>query len=258
VLAIVTPVPATAQVGFELTSSLSDPRADVRVAAARALGRLGITAAGAQLVGRIADDALEVRLAAIRTVGELRERAAVPTLTEHVEFYRRGIVGRQAYDALARIGDPRSAPLFELHRGSKDPARRMASYEGLARSGAARDTAGLEAALAAERDDQVRLAIAFALASSGRSLAPVVEALADDFLRPQALRYLVEIAPAHVPELLMRLRDPNPVIRQHVAIALGFLRGEETGRALSGAAGDSNPLVRNAVLVALQRIRTSP
>jgi HEAT repeat protein len=258
VLAIVARMPASSEIAFELMASLSDRLSDVRLAAARALGRLRVTAAGLQLVGRINDEALDVRLAAMRALGDIRERSAVPALTEQFEFYTRGIAGRQALDALARIGDPRSVPLFETHRGSDHPERRMAAYEGLARSGAAKTTAGLEAELAPERDEQVRLALAFALASSGRSLAPIVEALAgEDHLRLQALGYLVELAPVHAAELQTRLRDPDPVVRQHVAVALGFLGGPETSQALAAAATDTNPLVRNAVQVAQLRLRST-
>jgi HEAT repeat protein len=259
VLGIVARTPTSSEIAsFELIASLSDRRSDVRLAAARALGRLRVPSAGHQLVGRINDDALDVRLAAMRALGDIRERSAVPALTEQFEYYTRGVAGRQALDALARIGDPRSVPLFETHRGSDHPDRRMAAYEGLARSGGAKTTAGLEAELASERDAQVRLALAFALASSGRSVAPIVEGLAgEDHLRQQALGYLVELAPAHAAELQTRLRDPDPVVRQHVAIALGFLGGPETSQALAAAATDTNPLVRNAVQIAQLRIRST-
>ena len=255
VLAIVSPTPVADTMAFELLASLSDRNADVRVAAARALGRLRVTAAGLQLVGRVNDEALEVRLAAMRALGDIRERSAAPALTEQFEFYDRGIAGRQALDALARIGDPRSIPVFEACRGSDRPDRRVAAYEGLARSGAAKAAARLEAELAAERDERVRLALAFALASSGRSVAPLIEALTADDLKLQALEYLVEIGTMHAAELQTRLRDPDPLVRQHVAIALGFVGGPEASAALAAASTDENALVRNAVQVAQLRIR---
>ena len=257
VLAIVSPTPISDTMTFELMASLSDRSADVRVAAARALGRLRVKAAGLQLVGRVNDEVLDVRLAAMRALGDIRERAAAPALTEQFEFYDRGIAGRQALDALARIGDPRSIPVFEACKGSDRQDRRVAAYEGLARSGAAKAPGPLESQLATERDERVRLALAFALAASGRSVAPLIEALANDDLRPQALEYLVELGTRHAAELQTRLRDPDPLVRQHVAIALGFVGGPEADAALAAAANDANPLVRNAVQVAQLRIRSA-
>ncbi len=116
---IVSPRPASESVAFELIASLSDRDPAVRVAAARALGRLRIKAAGVPLVGRVNDEILDVRLAAMRALGDLRETRAVPALTDQFEFYVRGVAGRAAIDALARIADDASVPLFESQSGSR-------------------------------------------------------------------------------------------------------------------------------------------
>jgi HEAT repeat protein len=257
-MAIVSPRPASERAAFELIASLSDRDPAVRIAAARALGRLGIKAAGVPLVGRVNDEVLEVRLAAMRALGDVRETRAVPALTDQFEFYVRGVAGRAAIDALARIADDASVPLFESQSGSGYPAHRRAAYEGLARTRAAKVSASrIDGARGSEDDRRVRLAMAYAVASAGSPLTPIVEALADSDLAAQALEYLVELGPARTADLAALLRDQNPLVRRNVATALGFTGGSQAESALAAARQDPDDTVRHAIEIAQLRIRNA-
>jgi HEAT repeat protein len=254
-LGIVLAPPVSDTVAFEITSSLSDREPSVRIAAARALGRLHVKAAGAELVGRVNDEDLDVRLASMRALEDLREERAVAALTDQFNFYVRGVAGRAAISALGAIGHSSSVPLFEAQSTSRYPAHRWAAYEGLARSGrAAAIVPRIETAMASEKDTRVRLAMAFALASAGKEgVSQIIDALADRAHADPALTYLIDLGQPHVSAIAARLNDPNPAVREQVAIALGFIGGPDAVAALKGANREGEPAVRNAIDVAVVR-----
>jgi HEAT repeat protein len=257
-LGVVLTPPIDTRVADELTYSLADPAREVRLAAVRALGRLRATRAGDQLIGRIVDPDLAVRLAAIRAVGEIREARALVALREQLGYYGTATAGRAALDALARIAHPSTAGLFEQERFSRHDANRRIAYEGIARLGGIRDadTTAVEQRLVEERDGEVRLAIAFALAAADRPyMDRVVQSVADPDLTDQAMEYLVELGRARPGALVPHLRDGDPIVRARVAIATGLVGDQRGEPELTRLTTDGDPSVRRAAQVALLRLR---
>jgi HEAT repeat protein len=252
---VLTP-PVSDAVAFELVASLSDREPSVRIAAALALARLQVQDAGVALVGRINDEDLDVRLASMRALGDLRYKGAVPALTDQFEFYVRGVAGRAAIGALGAIGDSSSNTLFMMQSKLGYPAHRKAAYEGLARTGQARVAfPRIEEAMASEKDTRVLTAMGFALASAGHDgIDRVLDALSDRDRSDEALAYLVELGQPRVAAVSARLSDPNPLVREQIATALGFIGGPEAAEALKGASGEADPQVRHAIEVAQMRL----
>jgi HEAT repeat protein len=259
-LGVVMTPPVAPNVADELIYSLADPDRSVRLAATRALGRLRATRAGDHLIGRIVDTDLSVRLAAIRAVGEIREARALVALQEQLEYYRGATAGRTALEALARIAHRSTWELFSLERFSKSDAHRRYAYEGLARLGGipAADAIAVEQLLAEERDEAVAAAMAFALAAAGRPFVDrVVMALVDADTANQALDYIVELGTARPAVLVPYLKNSDAMVRERVAMAMGFVADPGIEAALTELTTDGNPSVRRAADTALIRMRTS-
>ena len=259
-LGVVMTPPIDARVADELIYSLADPDNSVRLAATRSLGRLRATRGGDHLIGRIVDPDLPVRLAAMRAVGEIREARALVALQEQLDYYRGATAGRTALEALARIAHRSTWELFTRERLSKNEAHRRYAYEGIARLGGiqAADAVATEQLLIEERDEAVVTAIAFALAAAGRPYVErVVMALIDPDTANQAIDYVVELGSARPAALVPYLRHADPLVRERVATAMGFVADADAEAALSPLTSDGDPSVHRAAETALIRMRVS-
>jgi HEAT repeat protein len=259
-LAVVMTPPIDDRVADELIYSLADADNSVRLAAARSLGRLHAARAGDQLIGRMVDPDLPVRLAAMRAVGEIREARGLVALQEQLEYYRGGIAGRTALEALARIAHRSTWELFNRERLSKSEAHRRYAYEGIARLGGipAADAVATEQLLFEERDEAVLTAMAFALAAAGKPyMERVVLAVTDPDTANQAIDYVVELGTAQPSVLVPYLKHTDAIVRERVATAMGFVTDAGVEAALSQLTSDGNPSVRRAAEAALTRMRVT-
>lgn len=228
----------------------------IRAAAARVVGRLEIASAGDALIKGINDSQPPVRYASMRGLGALRERRAVQALTDQFNFYAKGEGAWSALDALARIGDPASVPLFKARLVDKDPFLRRTSAEGLARSQDSSELPALEIGAGNDPSDMVRAAMAFALQELGRNYVPrMVEFLDSDKTAQQVADYLLELGPPVTPTLVPHLQDPSAAIRANVATVLGVLGDATTITALQPLTGDKDRGVAQAATRAIDRIK---
>jgi hypothetical protein len=100
--------------------------------------------------------------------------------------------------------------------------------------------------------------MAFALAAAGRPyLDRLVQALAGRDTANQALEYVVELGSAQPSALVPYLQHGDPIVRERVAIAMGFMVDAGAEAALSQLTRDGNPSVRRAAEAALIRVRAS-
>ena len=116
----------------------------------------------------------------------------------------------------------------------------------------------MEQLLTGERDEAVAAAMAFALAAAGRPYVDrLVRALADPDTANQAMDYVVELGSAQPSALVPSLRHADPIVRERVATAMGFVGDAGAEAALSQVTSDGDPSVRRAAETALIRIRAS-
>jgi HEAT repeat protein len=240
-----------------LTKALDHYDPAVRAAAARVVARLQVTQAGDVLLKAINDSHAEVRYAAMRALGMLHETRAVAPLTEQLAFYKKGEGAWSALDALARLAQPTSAPLFKERLTDKDPNIRRAAAEGLGRLGDKSAIGQLESGVTADESEPVRIAMAFALQKlGGNYVTRIVDAMDSARILPQAEEYLFELGPSIAPSLYPRLQETDATIREGVAEVLGMIGDEKAIQLLQSVTQDHDANVANAAKRAIERIKS--
>lgn len=249
--------PLAADAVPQLIKALDHYDPAIRAAAARVAGRLDVKASADALINAMNDSKSDVRFAAMRALGAIGEDRAVQALTEQFNFYGKGEGAASALDALARIADPSSVPLFKSQLSSKDPFLSRAAADGLGRTGDRTELSTLQERAGNDPSEMVRAAMAFALQKIGHHYVPrLVEFMTSARLAPQIAEYLIELGPQVVPELLPHLQDSNTAIRANVAQVLGVLGGPAATAALHSLADDRDRVVSQAATRAIERLNT--
>ncbi len=249
--------PLPADQAQRLTKALDHYDPAIRAAAARVVARLQVTQAGDVLLKAINDSHADVRYAAMRALGLLHDVRAVAPLTEQLAFYKKGEGAFSALDALARLAQPTSAPLFKERLSDKDPNIRRAAAEGLGRVGDASALGQLETGVTADDAETVRVAMAFALQKLGRNyVTRIADAMDSARMVPQAQEYLIELGPSIAGSLYPRLQETDASIREGIADVLGVIGDAAAIQPLQAATQDKDTNVASAAKRALERIKT--
>jgi HEAT repeat protein len=229
-----------------------------RVFAVRPLDPPIDLALGDTVVAALNDKHKEVRLAAIETLGRIRYPRAVQALADLEQFYGRGEIAEGALDALARIAQPGSRPLFSSGLSSKSPAMKKAAIEGLVRLGDRSAIEAVQSALAGERDQAVLSAARFSsVILSGGSVDPIVQDLTRDSRHDQAFEYIVEIERARPRSFSAAAQNRDPRVRRDIANALGFAADGSALLVLEPMAQDPDRDVALAAKRAAMRVRAA-
>jgi HEAT repeat protein/lysophospholipase L1-like esterase len=252
---------------LRLVAALTSARADVRTAAAWALGQKGIAGRGGPALARaMRDPEASVRLeaaGALRLVGSGARKAAVDALFAALR------------DSSEQVRWAAARALFELNlrppADVKPLAAALESEDVYVRGFAAftlgemgADAKAAVPALAAalrHEDGYGRGGASNALAKIGEAAVAAVPALVEGLADPdgdrrwKAARTLGRIGPgaqAAVPALVTALRDPHERVRANAARALGRIAPVEARDALRQAASDPVADVRKEAAEALQ------
>lgn len=241
----------------------SDP-AD-RYAAVRVLGRVFEKrpdddpvdeAVGDAVITALNDRDRAVYSAAMEALGSMRYSRAVQALTDLFAYHGKGDQAGAALDALARIANAASTPLFVAQLQSPMPSFRGMAVEGLARSGDKTKLADIQSALRSERNDGVLLAVAFAsVMLSDASIDRLGEALVRPRLRDQARQYLREAAPGRASQFVRLVNDPDPRVRLDVVDALALGGDAAAASLVEPLVNDADPSVAGAAERAVARLR---
>ena len=213
----------------------------------------------ASLVSTLDDRDAEVRKAAAQALGELDDPRAVEALMRALRTDSDAGVRATAAWALGEIEDPRAVPaLGDALRGDQDAhVREMAAWA----LGEIESPQGVEPLRAGLRDrsPQVRLKVVWALGEieDVAAVPALIEALgdADVQIRRTAAWALGEIEdPSAIPALVRALGDADSEVRSNAVWAIGEIQPDRAPAGLIDAAGDSSTDVRKHVAWALGEI----
>ncbi|MBI1748624.1 MAG: HEAT repeat domain-containing protein [Acidobacteria bacterium] len=244
----------------------------VKVALIRSFYKIGDTGVGPDLIPLIRDSEKKVHDEAIVTVGALKVKEAVPELTR---IYESGVEERRkvlkvvpasgaddlqlkALQALAMIGDPRSADNFLKALRHPGDGFRRAGAEGLARLAPQNSETATEVSRARlpEKDNGVKLAESFALYRMGRKefLDDLINALGKMTLRDQSEAYLLEFSKDEIRTLYTHLSASNGKVRERLCNVLGQIGDEEALSQITPLTRDRDSSVAAAANQAIRRL----
>ena len=245
-----------------LIEQLEGPRnredRDVRVAIIRAMGVIGSQEAGPALTRMLKDEDERIVEEAIQAVGVTGYQAAYPALVNLFKTSRNGDLREYSLGSIALMREPAAVSLFESLLDDSDDTYRELSAEGLARLDY--DASSFNNRIAAERRENVRLALAFALLSSGQSAYMEQLVMALDSRRDyQAETYLFELGKydGKLADMYPYLRSPKPEIRAKLVRVLGEIGEAEAQPYIQPLTEDPNMDVMEEAVEALRNLNPS-
>ncbi len=241
----------------ELVGALTDVEPGVRGAAATAIGKVGASAEGQKLIPILSDENASVRNRALAAIGALRVREAGPALREMYEANRRKEQGVKVLESLSRVADPAQADLFREVVRESDPERKRLAIEGLARVSDASMLPAFKKDFQRERNDDLRLAYAFAIARLGDRdfLDTLVLGLPSSSAGKRVQAYLLELGPDILADLYPYLNDQDAEIRAQLCDIIAALGNDSSVAVLEPLVNDPSPKVVDRANRAIERLR---
>lgn len=209
-----------------LIGALEGPRnrehPEVRLELIQTLGLIGDPAAGPALEKPLRDRNTDVLQQAVLAIGLVGHKPARPSAEHLFKTHRNRHVRRRALQGISLMRDPDAIPFLESLLGHPNDYYREVAAEGLARL--EYHGTPFKDRLAAEKESNVRVALAFALVSSGEDgyLDEIARAL-DSRQSLQAETYLYELGKykGKLAELYRYLQSPNFKVRARMVKVIG-------------------------------------
>jgi HEAT repeat protein len=245
-----------------LIGALSDSDSWVRYFAARALGTQG-DAEPVDALGRLAanDEVPHVRIAALQAIGAIDGRAAADLLLAHADDADPAIAAA-ALTSLGRVSDGRAVGALNRALRSADPQRRQAAIRAFSQRGGADSVTSLRWAVESDSTPDLAEAALDGMARlarlSGEGWTGAIDALVDltalGAHRAAATGVLAAMPPGRVARISDGLTHPNPHVRRATIETLTRMKHPEASARVRSALDDGDEVVREAAVIALDRI----
>ena len=254
-----------------LIQAFEDGKADVRLRAARALGRIRDPRAAEPLIRALGDKNGDIRAEVLGVLGAILGPKSVKYMLAALgdnyvpKRWKRGnwSISKMAAYRLVSIGKPAVVGLIGSLK-SKDPKVRALAAEALGRI---RDTSAAEPLILLLKDSRVEVrrkaGEALVLISSRKTLDAALAALQDK--DPQVRGYAATILAGHIPgnckdekfldPLILALGDSSVVVRASACRALRRIKNARAIKPLMQVLTDGDPTVRKNAASALGRLR---
>ena len=238
---------------------------DVTVELIRAIYKIGDREGGNAVAPFVKDPEKAIHDEAIFTVGRLHVKKAVPDMKE---LYESGIqeskkilglvpitgkddLVKKLFEGMAYVGDPSCKDLFLAGLEDQRPFYRRYGAEGIGRIGDKGEVSRLATAYLREKDEEVKLAMSFALYRLGRDEHLLELAQGGD----QGSSYLLELESSEIPKLYPYVRSEKDGVKVRLLNVIG-LRGDRTALPLAEELmGHKNADVVSAANLAVRRLR---
>ena len=193
---------------------------------------------------------------ALTALGVLRVPEAGPALRELYEQNRRKEWGLKVLEALSRIADPRQADLFVQLVQDPDPERKRLAVEGLGRISDSSRLPAFKKDYQRERNDDVRLAYAFAITLMGdRAFLDSLVLSLPSRVGDRCRGYILEAGRPILPDLYPYLSDSDAGVRAAVCDIVGALGDPDAIPRLQPLVSDPNASVADRANRAIERLR---
>jgi HEAT repeat protein len=241
----------------DLQAALQDPEPAVRGAAATALGKIGTAEDGKALIPLLADQSGPVRNRTLQALGVLRVRDAGPALREMYEQQRKKDSGVKVLACLSRIADPAQADLFRELVQDPDVDTRRLAVEGLGRVADASMLPAFKKDYQRERNEEMRLALTFALTLLGDRafLDSIVLALPSRTHGRRCQGYILEMGRGVLGDLYPYLNDPEANIRATLCDLMSQIGDPAAVPHLQPLISDPNTQVADRANRAVERLK---